>query len=312
MKTRINKVVVVAVILIFILAACSSGEKEITTSTNWEIVKTMEPTHQINLSAFYNEKEAITVGQYGELHYSEDGGKTWPRAKNDSTSCLSVDYVNENLIWVGCEWHEVIVSKDAGKTWSEAGRVNALGVHSNIDFLDDTTGWVCSPRELFATKDGGKTWAEVKLPKNHKESGGIAAICLKSEAVGYVLTCDGTLLITKDGGASWTPKEIGIEKYKVVNLKKKPGFVQQAIAYADIAFTDELTGYIVFSGIVSGSGTKSFALKTEDGGETWAGEILAPLKDTTITEVHLTEDAKYLTLGNANNELFLLKNTDIE
>ena len=79
------------------------------------------------------------------------------------------------------------------------------------------------------------------------------------------------------------------------------------MALADICFTDNDNGIIVFSGIVPGEGTKAFCLTTNDGGESWTSEELEPKEDFTVNKVYISSDGMYLTLGSNDSKLIVMK-----
>ena len=344
-RNKLQKLFVVELVVIFLLAACGSTDKvnkEASTvkptekqrqttnpttiasatavsaeensatsskESSWTLVNDIKISHTSTIEAFFNETLGVTVGYAGEIHSTEDGGKTWPRSKNESACRFSVDFVSEKLVWCGGNNNQVCVSKDGGKTWTVAGLADMGTMHSNIDFIDDMNGWVATQKRCMATKDGGKTWTKVELPK---EADRIAAIALRTPTDGYFLTNAGLLFITKDGGKTWTNKDIGIKNYKIVDTANKPQLVKKDVALADIAFMDENTGYIVFAGSVPGEGNKVFCLKTEDGGSTWNAEEVATADGYIASTVSLTGDGKYLTLRSIDKRLLLLKNTTIK
>lgn len=277
----------------------------ISTESSWTLVEEVQISHATNIAAFYSENKGVTVGYAGEIHTTEDAGKTWPEASNESMCRFCVDYVDENLVWCGGNGNQVCVSKDGGKTWTVAGLAKLGAIHTNIDFIDDTTGWVCTAKKLFATKDGAKNWTEVTLPENADD---IATIFLRTATEGYVLTTTGVLFITTDGGATWTQKDIALASYKIVNAKKETALTKKDVTVSDIAFTDEKTGYIVFAGNVSDGGSKVFYLKTEDGGSTWSAEEVNAGDGYLASAVALSADGKFLTLGSVSKKFVVLKN----
>jgi photosystem II stability/assembly factor-like uncharacterized protein len=280
------------------------AESSATLATDWSVVVDNQITHPSNIAGFPNDKFGITVGPSGEIHYTDDGGKTWPRAKNNSLCRFSLDIVDENLIWCGGNGGNVRVSKDGGKTWSAVTDIVLGGMHSNIDFVDDTTGWIASALKLAATTDGGKTWTELTLPEKTK---GIAAVCLRTPKDGYLLYNNGLFFTTKDGGATWSKQDLGFDQYEITDSKNQPGLYKSNMAPADISFTDENNGTIVFTGAMPGKGGKTWCLTTTDGGKTWTSELFAPIDGFLAARVFLSGDGKYLTLGANNNRIIVFK-----
>ncbi len=76
---------------------------------------------------------------------------------------------------------------------------------------------------------------------------------------------------------------------------------------ADICFTDEDKGVVIFSSIVPGEGTKAFCLTTNDGGENWTSEKLEPKEGFIVNRVYISSDGLYLTLGSNDGQLLVMK-----
>ena len=272
--------------------------------SSWSVVKETKISHETNIEGFLNEEYGITVGYGGEIHYSSDGGQTWPESENSSMCRFCLDIVNENLAWCGGNGYNVRVSSDGGKTWSAVSDISLNGAHSNIDFVDDTTGWITSLTKCVVTKDAGVTWADLTLPEDLK---GIAAICLRTPDDGYMLSHDGLFFTTSDGGATWSKQDLGIENYEIVDTKNNPGIMKNNVALADISFSDKDNGVIVFTGVKTGEGYKTWCLTTDDGGATWASELITPVEGFSPTKVFISGDGKYLTLGTYNKQVIVMK-----
>ncbi len=266
----------------------------------WKMVTEAVVKHDNYLIGFLNEKLGITVGVAGEIHYTEDGGKTWPKSVNNSACRWGLDILNENLAWSCGDASNIRVSKDMGKNWNAVA--DCKGPCKFISFVDDKTGWVANSDWLQATTDSGATWKDITLPK---ELNTIAAINLISANEGYALNGDGMLYSTKDGGKTWsTPNDVGIKNLKIDN-----NVIPVTIsASAAIRFTDSNNGVIVFNAR-TGTDGNVWALKTSDGGKTWSTQALNMDKVYSQSSVYLSHDGKYLTLRSESGKfgLFLLK-----
>ncbi|MBS1870238.1 MAG: hypothetical protein JSS99_11290 [Actinobacteria bacterium] len=73
-----------------------------------------------------------------------------------------------------------------------------------IAFLDASTGYASSGGKLFQTLDGGVSWRLVA-----SDARTIAAIWFASARRGFAVGSGGLVLRTDDGGATWTPKDLG-------------------------------------------------------------------------------------------------------
>ena len=103
---------------------------------------------------------------------------------------------------------------------------------------------------------------------------------------------------------------MNIESYGVIDEKGKPGFYKKSVSLADICFTDEDNGIMIFSGIVPGEGTKAFCLTTNDGGESWTSEELKPKEGFIVNKVYISGDGLFLTLGSNDGQLLVMKRED--
>lgn len=271
--------------------------------SNWDVVLDMTITHPVNMVGFLDNNFGVTVGYAGEIHYSNDGGKTWPQAQNSSMCRFCLDIVDSQTIWSGGNGNHVRLSKDGGKTWTAVTDINLGGLHSNISFVDDTTGWVATLYKLASTSDGGKTWKEITRPEG---SSGIAAISLRTPKDGYLLSPDGLLYITADGGATWSKQDLKLADLKIADIKKQPKLSKNTLAVADISFNDDKNGTVVLIGMLPGDGYRAWCLTTNDGGATWKSALI-PKPSFLPSKLFLTKDGMYLTLSSSTNQTVVLK-----
>lgn len=248
-------------------------------TASWQQAFKIDVTETYNMVGFQNENFGITVGYGGEVHYTNDGGKSWPRAANDSLCRFGLDIVDEQIAWNCGNGGHIRLSTDGGKNWRGVQSFGSTEPsHCRyMSFLDAQTGWVASPYLLGVTSDGGQKWSEIKLPK---EAGEIAAICLRTVACGYLLDDKGMVYITEDGGRSWKIQSLGLKNVKLTIMRAP---------FAAIRFTSADEGIVVFSDQVKGI----WALFTQDGGKTWRKEKVS---DDTGT-IYLSRDGKFLTIA---------------
>jgi photosystem II stability/assembly factor-like uncharacterized protein len=97
------------------------------------------------------------------------------------------------------------------------------------------------------------------------------------------------------------------KNYDITDINKQPRLNRSIPTSADISFTDETSGTIVFIGkSASGAGYHTWCLTTEDGGATWKSARIS-LTDFSPSKVFLSGDGKYLTLSDINNDTVVLK-----
>ncbi len=108
-------------------------------SSSWQILREVEVRHPTIVAGFLNDKFGLTGGPDGEVHYTTDGGQSWPQAENKSGCRFGLDIVDENLAWMVGNFGHVRVSTDGGKTWQAV--TNLRPESRFISFVDAQTGW---------------------------------------------------------------------------------------------------------------------------------------------------------------------------
>jgi len=96
-------------------------------------------------------------------------------------------------------------------------------------------------RGLWATSDAGKHWVKRRLPGSTY----FASVDFPTSLTGWVVSADGTVLKTVDGGVTWTKQRAGSE----LGISN------------EVCFTDARHGWVV--------GAQGLILHTDDGGAQW-------------------------------------------
>jgi photosystem II stability/assembly factor-like uncharacterized protein len=287
-------------------AGCSSAAPAAgpdTGESSWTPVLECKISRSMFIAGFLNENYGVSLGVNGDISYSGDGGKTWSESEN-GYRCLCLDIIDENTVWCGGSARGVYTSKDGARTWIAATKLNLIKDHSNIDFIDGDIGWVATSSHLAGTSDGGATWTKIPLPEG---ADGVAALCLRTPEDGGILSRDGMLHVTADGGATWSSRDLGFKNYDIIDLQKQPRLSISNLTLADISFTDELNGTIVFIGrAAAGPGDHTWCLTTSDGGTAWESELI-PETEFTPSRVFISGDGQYLTLSDASNNAVVWK-----
>ncbi len=102
----------------------------------------------------------------------------------------------------GSDYH-LLVSTDSGRTWQTRGPVGAPSL-GQVLALSPEEIWVLGAWFLGRTTDGGATWSELELEGErnpHTErlrrvEGGVAVV-------------GRSVVLSRDGGASWSPQDVG-------------------------------------------------------------------------------------------------------
>jgi len=257
----------------------------------WQIVGTSAYTHAVDYAGFMDGSFGITVGYAGEVHYTIDGGTTWPRATNTSMCRFGLEIVNEKVAWHCGNGGHVRLSTDGGQTWQQVANFGPSEPNQCrfLSFLDDTTGWAATPALLGATNDGGQTWTEIALPEGLEM---IAAMQLRTAQDGYLLGSNGSLYVTADGGQSWTAQALDFTGDAYLAKNTSP--------IVAMRFMDETHGIIALPRGNADEGFYVWSAYTEDGGVTWRHDK-TPLEKG-IPFVYLSRDGLTLTVLNKSHK----------
>lgn len=275
------------------IIGCNSGkENSKVEESDWEEINSPEFTHKSYIGGFLNEDFGITVGYAGEVHYTTDGGKTWPQGTNKSYCRFGMDIVNEKVAYNCGNASHVRKTLDGGENWIEVSNFGESEPNQcrYLRFIDENKGWIASPKKLGATKDGGNTWEEINLPNSGSK---ILAIDLVNENNGYIVSTDKKLYVTKDGGKSFDAKDITMDDFDDMV------YSTNQIA---IKFTSENKGEIFYYGPEG----KLKGYVTEDDGQTWEEEKIPDIEE--CGPLYISNDGKYLSVnGNNASKIIVLR-----
>lgn len=274
------------------------------TTSNWKEICHLTIEQKTYYAGFLTDTFGLTVGEGGVIHYTNDGGKTWPAAENKSACRFGLDMLNANFGLTSGNNGDNRITRDGGKTWQE---ITSYGVsqpgHIRYDsIVDENTFWIASTNKIACSVDSGKTWQEIEKPDGMKP---ISAITFQTADEGVVLNAKGTLFVTKDGGKTWNEQNIDFQK---LNLKGDQLYSSPSAPMACLRFTDPQNAVLALYGSLKTDTNQIIILKTTDGGKTWESEILPG--SYPVSSVFLSRDAKYLTLYNTNNELIVLRDME--
>ena len=264
----------------------------------WQVVAQLKPEHEPKYAAFINELFGVTgCGKDGRPFFTADGGQSWIQPAMGQFCPSSIEIVDGRSVWL-CNSFGVFNSQDGGRTVTQW--YNPYDGCRLMSFSDQNNGWSSFEWNIAATEDGAIRW--VDLEKDYT-MGEIAAIALRSPVNGYVLTYDGFLFKTTDGGASWSSVKMSLadNDLAIANMDGRPPIVMR--------FMDEQNGIIVANLTDRGLG-RIEVWQTADGGQTW-DEKLLPLNPGAV---YLSHDGQYLTVtehGGAGG-ITILKNQALE
>lgn len=285
------------ILIILLIASCKKDEVPVT----WIKKETFlsENFHSIH---FPNSSTGYICGglKDGEpvILKTVDSGLTWQSM--DTTSLYikgayyDVHFKNDNEGFIAGTKLTVFKTMDGGQSWKETYIENypLVGYHAPfraIHFVDQL-GFAAGGEEfdkgvIYKTVNGGETW---KMISEYDFE--IRDIAFADEKVGYACGY-GTILLTEDGGNTWSPADIKGEFFTSVHvintstalvcgyngnifkttdegvtwkkvLKGNKVLPQKRLHLNKITFFDSANGVAV--------GENGYILRTTDGGESWS------------------------------------------
>lgn len=193
-----------------------------------------------------NGEVLVTVGSFGVIVISDDGGQSWRRQKLERQPSL-IDVTNcpdGSLIALAMEG-QVWVSQDNGSSWAEHDMATAEVPQA---ITCDSSGrlWVVgSFSTILSSPDLGVNWAA----QSFDEDMILTHIQFFNPSDGLLTGEFGTLALTRDGGQSWIRTEpVPAEFYPMASL-----------------FLDMEHGWV--------AGLNGTVFHTSNGGKTWVKQI---------------------------------------
>ncbi len=198
----------------------------------------------INDIDFYDDQQALAVGDYGYIAATYDGGQTWTDVGSPTASSLGeITWLNANEVMVKSS-NLLLYSPDKGQTWSV--RFQTTYQIKKIDFVDNMFGFALfkdgSTEQTYRAKtiDGGQHWEVIP------QGGQWRDLCFKNADTGIYIESQ-AIYRTTDGGNTLQQVYLGTGNFR-------------ACAWAD--------GDTVF--IANGTGPTDGILRSTDKGLTWS------------------------------------------
>lgn len=235
----------------------------------------------------------------GKVFRTTDGGTTWTvdsvpgAATLDFRGIKAFDANTAVVVSAGPAERgqaKIFRTTDGARTWTLAWTDTTAGVFlDGVAFWDASHGFTFSdPVDgrfvILTTDDGGASWARVpadRVPANLPNEAAFAAsntqLTVQGTSNGWIATGGGAqarVYRTTDRGRSWTVASTGM-----------PGGASSGLF--GIAFADAMNGIAVGGDYRNERGITSFALRTFDGGVTWAPAGVRRPDGTTSGVVHV-------------------------
>ena len=202
--------------------------------------------------SFIDNSKGYSVGHFGEIWHTKDGGNTWVTQNSGLQKALfRIKFLNNNIGYAVGGEGTVIHTNDGGVTWGnqESKTKNQL---FDLCFINENKGFVVGEfGTILYTKDGGKNWNTFSTGEDIILNG----IDFINEEEGIVVGEFGNILYTKDGGKTWG-KIMGGEK--VTEIAE---LAEALPTLNSVSFLDSNYGVAV--------GIDGYILRTTNGGKSW-------------------------------------------
>lgn len=160
------------------------------------------PTRENLTSIHFAGELGWISGWSGVILHSADGGRNWERQHSGVEQGLESIYFADAKHGWAVGWTGIILrTSDGGKTWEKARRPASLWSLDCVCFRDAKEGWAVGfGGQILRSSDGGGTWQEQASPVNSW----LKSLVFDGAGRGWIAS-DGALLMTDNGGESWTP-----------------------------------------------------------------------------------------------------------
>ncbi|MES1927333.1 YCF48-related protein [Salinisphaera sp. T31B1] len=161
--------------------------------------------------AFADADTAVAVG-YESLLRTIDDGLDWHRIElpidMDDVNLQEVVFTGPDRGWTVGSGGTVLRTDDAGADW-QAVDIGAEDAHlTTVAFVDPDHGCIGGGLSVWCTRDGGGTWQATKLtlprPVAYEPDVGVFRLRFLDANQAWLITQDGLVYRSKDGGDSWT------------------------------------------------------------------------------------------------------------
>ncbi|KVD16387.1 WD40/YVTN/BNR-like repeat-containing protein [Burkholderia ubonensis] len=226
------------------------------------------PTRMMLTDATRAGRRVVAVGEHGVILLSDDDGRTWRQSRRVPVSATlsAITFADAQHGWAVGQWGVILATADGGETW-EKQRIDTSVDQPlfSVIFTNARDGIAVGLWSLMLqTHDGGRTWTRTTLPKppgGGKADRNLYHIFADRQGALYIVSEQGTVLKSTDGGANWRYLQTGGK-----------GSLWTGVAMPD--------GRIVVGGLLGS------LFQSSDGGATWAP--LNPGTKSSITDVVAT------------------------
>jgi photosystem II stability/assembly factor-like uncharacterized protein len=257
-----------AALLIFAVPLFGQDQQIPTSNPHWSWQNPLPHGEKFGTASFVSSTEGWVVGEMQGAMHTTDGGATWTAQRFGPPLGFSGvafrDRLNGCAVGNGSDewgWNKDSIiwwTKDGGKTWQQKYFKQDGGGLGAVTFSTPQNAWAVGRYgTILKSSNGGKTWKKVTLPKD-AEAYNFTDVAFADKrhglVIGYnyaVVPTRNLFMLTKDGGAHWTP----------VHFNMGEGQSAQGFLW-HVAFPTPLEGWAV--------GERGHIYHTSDGGQSWA------------------------------------------
>jgi photosystem II stability/assembly factor-like uncharacterized protein len=293
------------VILSLFLTSLSFGQQ-----TAWGWVNPLPQGNILNSVLAINQDTVFSVGDYGTIIKTSNGGKTWQVTRTAAgviEALYAVHFISPTTGWVVGEGGRILKTTDAGKSWFILSSPTYRDLYT-IKFISSTTGWIAGQQGIILkTTDGGNSW----ILQSSGSTSSFYGIYFFDANTGWVTGTGGTALKTTNGGTTWVSKTTGTIQnlYSIQFASTSIGFAAGSfgvilrssdageswtpqttntwLSFYSLQFTSALTGWAV--------GSYGIILKTTNSGFSWFEQTSNTYND--LFSAHFTSSTKGWAIG---------------
>jgi photosystem II stability/assembly factor-like uncharacterized protein len=237
-----------------VLFVCAAGAYA---QGNWQLLIPSCTSNPMVSLYFTNELNGWSVGKYGTITKTTDGGITWEIIEIEYlTDLMDVYFPTESIGYIVGEDGLILKTSNAGVEWIKQDNAFSNNLH-RVKFRDTENGWTIGEKGLILhTRNGGVIWNQ----QISGSQGDLYGIHIFDGQKVWIAGDDSTLLVTENDGLNWQMIETDYydDDYKLT------------YHYRDIYFADDSSGwacgeqYFVEFGMSYGLIAYTF-----DGGKNW-------------------------------------------
>lgn len=224
----------------------------------WEQLSIPESPSRYDDVFFLNENLGWAADGWGSAVYkTTDGGLNWTQSTySDGEYLRNIEFLNENIGFLGALSTNFYKSIDGGETWST---INIPGVQAicGLDAVGESTIYGCGayfePAYVIKSTDSGENWEFIDMSQY---ASALVEVLFVDEKIGFVSGGNnqgGNILKTTDGGQTWTEiYNSGIPGELVWKMQRL--FSNTDVMFGAVESFDPLPGKLI---------------KSTDGGQNW-------------------------------------------